>query len=69
MLHHFQMSREESKQLKDIEERLLAIREENERMQQEQVVSESSTTICNFIAQLLFYMFCPDINLYSTPLL
>lgn len=45
VLHHFQMSREESKRLKDIEGRLLAIREENERMQQEPVVSKSSTNM------------------------
>ena len=43
VLHHFQMSREESKRLKDIEGRLLTIREENERMQQEPMVGESST--------------------------
>ena len=47
VLHHFQMSREESKRLKDIEGRLLAIREENERMQQEPMVSESSTNCCD----------------------
>ena len=34
VLHHFQISREESKQLKDIEERLLAIKEEDERISQ-----------------------------------
>ena len=41
VLHHFQMSREESKRLKDIEERLLAIKEENERIQQEPIVRVS----------------------------
>ena len=40
VLHHFQISREESKRLKDIEERLLAIREEKERILQEEIVSE-----------------------------
>ena len=38
MLHQFMMSREESMRLKDIEERLLAIREENERRQSEPAV-------------------------------
>ena len=45
MLHHFQMSRAESKGLKDIEERLLAIREENKRIQREPILNEASTTI------------------------
>ena len=34
VLHQFQVSREESKRLKDIEERLLAIKEEEERISQ-----------------------------------
>ena len=33
VLHHFQMSREESQRLKDIDTRLLAIKEENERIE------------------------------------
>ena len=46
------MSREESKRLKDIEERLLAIREEKERILQGEIEKLQSTALISLTAQL-----------------